>query len=249
LAVDTVGFLDEVFFPGYHEDIDFHWRCGIAGLPQLITKVKFRHVGSANRKNTKNATQAEQYRGQLARHAMGYPYALLKWGPFHESHIDDVVPPSGFRTPFNVPHAPLSLWAVDPVHRACIRRGGRWLRPSDALPDTRGTLPLSAAIEGDDAMGRGGAGILMPRSHSCWYNGSAVLPRALADIYLARHGNTSGARARPRAVVEARYRAALPLAMREPTLVEGPGALYRGYHHVRGWLKRLHDCPSCWTQE
>ena len=121
LAVETVGLLDEVFFPGYMEDIDFHWRCGIAGLPQMITKVKFVHKTSSNLK--KRGAASKLYRDQLTRSSRGWEYGWMKWGKYPPVAIERTTPPSGWKTPFNIPDAPLGLWAIDPGHRNCIRTG------------------------------------------------------------------------------------------------------------------------------
>ena len=120
-SVSTVGLLDEVFYPGYMEDIDYHWRTCMAGLPQLITKCAFQHKQSVNQ----NKPEANQggYRQQRTRNSDGWEYGRMKWGLYNPSHIEDCRPPSGYRTPFNIPNAPLSLWAIDPAHRRCVVTG------------------------------------------------------------------------------------------------------------------------------
>ena len=118
-AVNTVGLWDEVFFPGYMEDIDYHWRCCMAGLPQLITNCQFIHKGSVNM----HKPNTGDYGNQLVRNSNGWEYGRAKWGHYTPGHIEDCAPPSGFKTPFNIPNAPLSLWVLDPEHRKCVMTG------------------------------------------------------------------------------------------------------------------------------
>ena len=118
-AVDRVGMMDEVFFPGYMEDIDYHWRVHLGGLPQTITGINFHHHHSVNL----HKPNTGDYRNQLVRAANGWEYGWMKWGRYSAAHIEMEVPPSGWKTPFNIPNASLSLWVVDPAHRECIRSG------------------------------------------------------------------------------------------------------------------------------
>lgn len=120
-AVNKVGYFDEVFWPGYMEDIDYRWRVHIAGLQQKITQVTFLHKRSSNERKPRSVTG--EYMNQLVRASKGWEYGWMKWGKYGTQHIERAVPPSGWRTPFNIKGAPLGLWAVDPAHRSCIRTG------------------------------------------------------------------------------------------------------------------------------
>ena len=151
-AVRRVGLLDEVFWPGYMEDIDFRWRVRLSGLNQLITGAPFGHKQSTNLK--KRSAAAHGLIQIVERAGKGLPYARLKWGEFEHSDIERDVPPSGWRTPFNIPNAPLSLWRVDPVHRECVRTGGG-TDPSIAgrikfLPDSPGICWYDASVLKED---------------------------------------------------------------------------------------------------
>jgi glycosyltransferase involved in cell wall biosynthesis len=121
VAVDTVGYFDEVFYPGYMEDIDYHWRVRLGGLRKRITGAKFRHKKSANDRKPKSVTG--DYQGMLIRMSRGWEYGWMKWGKYGMHQIEKDFPPSGWRTPFNIPDAPLSLWALDPGVRSCVRTG------------------------------------------------------------------------------------------------------------------------------
>ena len=118
-AVDRVGMMDEVFFPGYMEDIDYHWRVHLGGLPQTITGINFHHHHSVNLRKPNTG----EYQHQLTRASRGWEYGWMKWGRYDDSHIENPVPPSGWKTPFNIPNASLSLWVIDPAHRECVRTG------------------------------------------------------------------------------------------------------------------------------
>lgn len=118
-AVQAVGLMDETFYPGYMEDIDFHWRVMLAGLPQEITRINFIHKQSVNMRKPGTGT----YREMLVRASNGWEYGWMKWGDYGVGDIERPHPPSGWKTPFNIPNAPLSLWRIDPGHRECIRTG------------------------------------------------------------------------------------------------------------------------------
>ena len=47
----------------------------------------------------------------------------MNWGYYTPGDIEACRPPSGYRTPFNISRAPLSLWVVDPAHRECVKTG------------------------------------------------------------------------------------------------------------------------------
>jgi glycosyltransferase involved in cell wall biosynthesis/Sec-independent protein translocase protein TatA len=121
MAVEKVGYMDEVFFPGYMEDIDYHWRVRIAGLQKRITNAPFHHKQSANDRKSRSVTG--DYQDMLMRSSRGWEYGWMKWGRYGTEHIEHDHPPSGWKTPFHIPDAPLSLWALDPGVRQCVRTG------------------------------------------------------------------------------------------------------------------------------
>lgn len=120
-AVRRVGYMDEVFWPGYMEDIDYHWRVRLGGLNKRITRLHFQHKQSANDRKPRSVTGP--YQDQLHRSSRGFEYGWQKWGRYAPHQIELDHPPSGWKTPFNIPAAPLSLWAIDPAQRECVRTG------------------------------------------------------------------------------------------------------------------------------
>jgi hypothetical protein len=120
-AVDTVGYFDEVFYPGYMEDIDYHWRVRTAGLQKRITNAPFQHRQSANDRKPRQVTG--NYQDMLHRASRGWEYGWMKWGHYPPHLIERDRPPSGWRTPFRIEEARLSIWVIDPGQRKCVRTG------------------------------------------------------------------------------------------------------------------------------
>jgi hypothetical protein len=145
-AVEKVGYMDEVFYPGYMEDIDYRWRVRLAGLGQIITGAQFDHKHSVNSK--RHGPAAQLYGAMKLRASEGWAYGFLKWGNYGPGHIEDDAPPSGWRTPFNIPDAPLSLWVIDPIHRECIRTSNGLYYPNSQTCWYNGTNLLSKLPEG-----------------------------------------------------------------------------------------------------
>jgi len=147
MAVAKAGYLDEAFFPGYMEDIDYRWRTLLAGLPGHVTGAHFEHKHSVNL----NKPSTGNYKSMLRRASNGWEYGWSKWGPYTSSpnHLNANMPPSGWKTPFNIKSAPLSLWAVDPAHRRCIRTGiGVFHSDGSSTCWYNGTVLLSHLPEG-----------------------------------------------------------------------------------------------------
>lgn len=118
-AFESVGYFDEVFWPAYMEDVDYHWRVRLAGLKVLVTNISVIHTGHGST----NLHRRAVYRQMVRRVDGGFPYGRIKWGYYYNLQVWNDLPPSGYRTPFNISGAPLSLWKVDPIHRECARCG------------------------------------------------------------------------------------------------------------------------------
>jgi hypothetical protein len=121
LAIDTVGLRDAAIYPIYMEDIEYRWRTQLAGLQLLVTGAQFNHVQSVNLR--KHTDTAQRTRDALRRSGNGICYVRQKWGYYDFNEINHFGPPSGWKKPFKLESAPLKLWAIDPVHRECLRTG------------------------------------------------------------------------------------------------------------------------------
>jgi hypothetical protein len=121
LAIDTVGLRDAAIYPIYMEDIEYRWRTQLAGLQLLVTGAQFNHVQSVNLR--KHTDAAQRTRDALRRSGNGICYVRQKWGYYDFHEIEHFGPPSGWKKPFKLESAPLKLWAIDPVHRECLRTG------------------------------------------------------------------------------------------------------------------------------
>ena len=117
-AVALAGDMDEVFHPAYMEDVDWRWRIHLAGFDDLITHAAVGHHRSVN---LKRASADSPFMKMLGRSARGWEYARMKWGNIAPGRLRSSHPSSGRSTPFGIAGAPLSLYVVDPVHRACVR--------------------------------------------------------------------------------------------------------------------------------
>lgn len=87
-AVDAVGFWDENYHPCYVEDVDYEWRCDLAGVPRYFIEGTTEHIRSIVLEDAKYARHnARTYPSNVA-------YHVAKWGG----------PPRGgerFTTPFD----------------------------------------------------------------------------------------------------------------------------------------------------
>lgn len=98
-CVDRVGWVDESFVPIYCEDIDYRYRCRLAGVPVVDVPSGATHVGSVSYRSDPE---------RAAHNARTYPlnvaYYEAKWGG-----------PMGretYRSPFNR-GGPVSEWHLD----------------------------------------------------------------------------------------------------------------------------------------
>jgi len=76
IALETLGYFDENFFPAYNEDVDYAYRAGLAGLVAHIEpNTQVHHVGSAAiQTNSKLANQNHRT------HGLNDQYWTRKWG-------------------------------------------------------------------------------------------------------------------------------------------------------------------------
>jgi hypothetical protein len=150
---DAVGPFDEVIYPAYAEDVEYHLRTISKGMtigryPGKIQEgVSHMHAGSRSLKDPGFFPRFQRWDKS--------DYMFRKWGVDMNKYTDyaDAVP---FAHPFNI--AGLShrrSFAVDPVHRHCIRtgRGPRHL-----------VTQHFASIRG----------CLLSHCNSCFYNASVL---------------------------------------------------------------------------
>jgi len=95
IALETVGFYDENFFPAYNEDVDYSRRAAMADLkPFIVPDTMVHHIGSAAIQTS--PTLGSQNHGT---HHMNNLYWTSKWGcPVSED------PNLGHRRPFGNRH-------------------------------------------------------------------------------------------------------------------------------------------------
>jgi hypothetical protein len=118
-AIERVGFLDENFYPAYHEDIDYMWRAHLEGLANEHEFAwKFDHVNGGSTRNA-NQKAIDQYVYRMMRGDSGN-YLWGKYGNCSGLLVWSHAPPSAWRRPYNSSGVPNSYWALDPVRRACV---------------------------------------------------------------------------------------------------------------------------------
>eukprot|EP01063_Lacrimia_lanifica_P008147 TRINITY_DN15278_c0_g1_i2.p1 TRINITY_DN15278_c0_g1~~TRINITY_DN15278_c0_g1_i2.p1 ORF type:complete len:1077 (+),score=299.12 TRINITY_DN15278_c0_g1_i2:85-3315(+) len=119
-AVDSAGVFDESIWPAYNEDVDIRFRIRLCGFGQIVTPGSFKHKHSVNMKKPKKDKRASDYQKIVQRGNNNFPYGNQKWYWYGQQHIFYHAPPSGYKTPWNITGAPLSLWSVSEAHRKCI---------------------------------------------------------------------------------------------------------------------------------
>jgi GT2 family glycosyltransferase len=73
---EKAGYFDEMFWPAYFEDNDFHRRMGIAGVTETIAPCGYDHMNSATmKKYTKDELELHHERFLACR-----AYYVSKWG-------------------------------------------------------------------------------------------------------------------------------------------------------------------------
>ncbi|KEG11420.1 beta galactofuranosyl glycosyltransferase [Trypanosoma grayi] len=117
LAVSTVGYFDENFYPAYAEDVDYAMRLRMLGFQQhVVSHGTFVHRSNLNlRKSFGAATDAVWFR-RVYRTRLTRVYAVQKWG--REEVCCD-----GFKEPFNGT-LPLDVWVRDDIRIARARAYG-----------------------------------------------------------------------------------------------------------------------------
>lgn len=112
VAIDTVGFFDQNFWPAYYEDNDYDYRCRLSGLKPEFCETKSTHIGSNSlRVDAKlRSTHNNTFR-------LNGEYYVRKWGggPNRET----------YKSPFNRKDIPLKIeWndAFSPYERYNISR-------------------------------------------------------------------------------------------------------------------------------
>lgn len=102
IALETIGYFDQNFFPVYWEDIDYYRRASLAGLEtHLIEDIGVTHLGSSTIKAVRALARqnAETYR-------RNHEYYGRKWGSV-------VIGNEKYATPFNDPALGLKIEAGD----------------------------------------------------------------------------------------------------------------------------------------
>lgn len=94
IAIETIGYYDENFFPAYNEDVDYARRAARSGLvPFIVSDTNIWHRGSAAITDSKELGQQN-----YITHGLNNEYWKNKWGcPVSED------PTTGYKYPFNNP--------------------------------------------------------------------------------------------------------------------------------------------------
>ncbi|RNC56636.1 beta galactofuranosyl glycosyltransferase [Trypanosoma cruzi] len=83
LAISTVGYFDENFYPAYVEDVEYSLRLRLLGIQERnVLCGKFVHRGSSSIRfsNEMEPPNALWYR-RVGSLMTNQPYAMMKWGP------------------------------------------------------------------------------------------------------------------------------------------------------------------------
>lgn len=107
-GINDYGTFDENFWPAYYEDYEMRLRYNMAGQKHFYI---FGDESPAN--HGKPTTGGQNYVAMI--NAFGLftrPYFKRKW-----NILDDHDSSEAFKTPYNIPHAPLTHWEFDPLMR------------------------------------------------------------------------------------------------------------------------------------
>lgn len=95
IALKTIGYFDENFFPAYFEDTDYVYRAKLAGLPRFMVRETYiLHYGSASMHRVDAEAFTEAFRRIQS-------YYVRKWGGINNYEL--------FQKPFNNPAFTLSI--------------------------------------------------------------------------------------------------------------------------------------------
>jgi hypothetical protein len=145
----VLGPFDEVIYPAYAEDVEYHIRAVSAGVmvgsfPGMQDGVSHKHAGS--RSFTDKAFNEKYQRWDKN------DYMFRKWN-VDMRHYTDFQHCHPYKHPWNQPALThRKSWVVDPGHRNCIKTGN-----------------------GIHHNAHGG-GCMLSSCRSCWYNASVLLP-------------------------------------------------------------------------
>lgn len=139
-----VGGFDEVIYPAYAEDVEFHIRCVSKGLfvdsyPENNANTH-RHVGS--RSFSKSGFREKWLRWDKPE------YIWRKWGVSMRDY-SDYANCRPYKTPWNLPLTHRKSFVVDPQHRHCIQTG-------------------------NGPRHQGAGGCMLAQCDSCWYDGRVL---------------------------------------------------------------------------
>jgi GT2 family glycosyltransferase len=113
LAVDTVGYFDENFYPAYLEDCDYQTRMRLSGIPYYDAPdchIIHGIPAPGNPGGSSTIFSNKKYRiANGITHSNGHRYYEAKWGGSNEHEK--------FTHPFNNPKIALSEWKLDPALR------------------------------------------------------------------------------------------------------------------------------------
>ena len=118
-----LGYFDEVIYPAYAEDIEFHCKAVSKGLGELGMYDQA-NEGSVHQRS---ASRGDRVLDVRSSRVSRFDYVFRKWGVRIPDH-SDFARASPYKTPWDCPAAAHNnSWAVDPVHRQCADTGaGGW---------------------------------------------------------------------------------------------------------------------------
>ena len=144
-----MGPFDEVIYPAYAEDVEFHLRAVSLGktlgaYPKHRPDVSAKHVGSRSFTDSEFNKKYNRWDKN--------DYMFRKWGVDMKKYTDfQIAKP--FKHPFNLPEmSHRRSFVVDPVHRHCIKTG-----------------------EGPKHVAAAGRSCFLSSCRSCYYNASVLL--------------------------------------------------------------------------
>lgn len=171
LALSTMGFFDENYFPAYMDDIDLRWRHYAYGFHNLAAEPnhhvrRWHHFNAANmrgspladpafgRYGTEDNSSRRAFLGYMSRtHGV---YDRLKYGPRDRGGVwrQTAEKAKYVHMQFNVSKFPMDTWVLDETARQCMFRHTynyttqQWSRPRECSHSVR-TLEESGVLGTD----------------------------------------------------------------------------------------------------